>query len=227
MNIGRTFRYLLLGAALVLPLAGRGQSVSDQGDSLRPSVALKTNLLYDALLTPNFEIEKDLGPRLSLAAETAFPWYTWHNNLRCYEVFEAGGELRWWTGHFARMPHRRLTGYFVGLYGAGGYYDLEWDGTGHRGGYWSAGFSLGCSRRIGRRLNLEFQVSCGYVGGSYTSYEADADYHPLERHQGSLGYAGPTKVKLSLVWLIGSRKRHKKIGGQGSGAETTKERREL
>lgn len=227
MNMEWTFRHLLLGVALVLPLAGHGQSASDRGDSLRPSIAFKTNLLYDVLLTPNFEIEKTLGSRLSFVAETAFPWYTWHRNLRSYEVFEAGGELRWWTGRSSRTPCRLLTGYFVGVYGAGGYYDLEWDGTGHRGDYWSAGFSLGCSRRIGRRLNLEFLVSGGYIGSSYTSYEADADYRPLKKHPGTLSYIGPTKVKLSLVWLIGSRKRHKKIGGQGSGAETAKERREL
>lgn len=104
------------------------QDLSERGDSLRPSIALKTNVLYDMVLTPNFEIEKDLGRHLSLDVETAFPWYTWHRNLRCYEVFEAGGELRWWTGHFATTRQRRLTGFFLGLYGAGGYYDLEWDG---------------------------------------------------------------------------------------------------
>lgn len=96
------------------------QDLSERGDSLRPSIALKTNVLYDMVLTPNFEIEKDLGRHLSLDVETAFPWYTWHRNLRCYEVFEAGGELRWWTGHFATTRQRRLTGFFLGLYGAGG-----------------------------------------------------------------------------------------------------------
>lgn len=206
MKICRRLKWGLMLIAWVLPLMGHAQDRSERGDSLRPAFALKTNLLYDVLLTPNFELEKDLGPHLSLMAETAFPWYTWHHNLRSYEVFEAGGELRWWVGHARKTPLRRLTGFFLGCYGAGGYYDLEWDGTGHRGEYWSTGFSLGWSRRIARHWNIEMLVSYGYIAGPYTSYVADENYRPIRRHRGHLHYIGPTKLKLSLVWLIGNRK---------------------
>lgn len=196
-----------LCVAFAFSLLCHGQNQSMRGDSLRPLFAIKTNLLYDALLTPNFEIEKDLGSRLSLMAETAFPWYTWHNNLRSYEVFEAGGELRWWVGHSHKAPLRRLTGTFVGCYGAGGYYDLEWSGTGHRGSFWSAGLSVGCSQRIARHWNLEYTLSLGYVGGPYRSYQADAAYRLIKpAHNGHLCYIGPTKAKIALVWMIGNRK---------------------
>ena len=94
MKICQCVKFGGLCVAFAFSLLCHGQNQSMRGDSLRPLFAIKTNLLYDALLTPNFEIEKDLGSRLSLMAETAFPWYTWHNNLRSYEVFEAGGELR-------------------------------------------------------------------------------------------------------------------------------------
>lgn len=207
MKICRRLKWGLMLIAWVLPLMGHAQDRSERGDSLRPAFALKTNLLYDVLLTPNFELEKDLGPHLSLMAETAFPWYTWHHNLRSYEVFEAGGELRWWVGHARKTPLRRLTGFFLGCYGAGGYYDLEWDGTGHRGSFWSAGLSLGWSHRIARHWNLEYTMGLGYVGGPYRSYHADETYRPVEpTYQGHLTYIGPTKLKLSLVWLIGNRK---------------------
>lgn len=206
MERRRIFNIVLLGLAIAVHPFVHAQDLSERGDSLRPSIALKTNVLYDMVLTPNFEIEKDLGRHLSLDVETAFPWYTWHHNLRCYEVFEAGGELRWWTGRFATTHRRRLTGFFLGLYGAGGYYDLEWDGTGHRGEYWSTGLSWGFSRRIARHWNLELSASIGYVGGPYKSYEADENYHPLRKHYGHIHYFGPTKVKVAFVWLIGNRK---------------------
>lgn len=204
---GHSVRWGMLCMTLIVPFLCHAQDQSCRGDSLRPSLAIKTNLLYDVLFTPNFEIEKDLGPRLSLMAETAFPWYTWHHNLRSYEVFETGGELRWWMSRSLITPQRRLTGTFLGCYGAGGYYDLEWAGTGHRGSFWSVGLSFGYSQRIARHWNLEYAFGYGYVGGPYRSYEADEAYHLVKpSHNGRINYIGPTKIKVSLVWMIGNRK---------------------
>ena len=93
----------------------------------RTILALKTNLLYDAVTALNFELEVPLGDEFSVAVEDVFPWWNWgpNGNKYCFQIWEMGIEPRWW---FARTDVRdRLSGHFLGVYGMSGKYDLQWD----------------------------------------------------------------------------------------------------
>ena len=172
-------------------------------------IAVKTNLLFDAALSPNVELERWFGKndRFSVMAEVWFPWYVWKTNSRAYEVLNIGVEGRYWFAKSKKHPNRPLTGWFAGIYAAGGKYDLEWNSKGYQGEYTSLGLSVGYTWRIGRNLNLEASLAAGWVAGPYRYYEGRFDdTHLIWQYNGQHNYFGPTKAKFSLVWLLPGRR---------------------
>jgi len=188
----------------------------------RPWMALKTNLLFDALLTPNIEIEIPLGHenRWSIMVEDWFPWFLYRKNAvgqartepriidkiykNAYQVWTVGAELRYWYRPRSNKFRQTLTGTFVGLYGAGGKYDWEWDSTGDQGEFFSAGLTWGKAWRLGKHWNLECSGSVGAVWGPRRHYNGEYDdIHLVWKYNSNIFYAGPTKLKVSIAWLIG------------------------
>ena len=175
-------------------------------------LALKTNLLYDALSWLNFSVEVPIGDRFSALYYHQFPWWTWGkaNNEYCMRFLSIGAEGRWW---FKPMPREkiekrikrdRLMGHFVGVYGESGKYDFERQrDICYQGEHWSAGFSYGYAMPIGKRLNLELSLSMGYASIAYRGYTPSEDYDILWRDPDKTGrwhYFGPTKAQVSLVF---------------------------
>lgn len=164
-----------------------------------PVLALKTNLLYDALITPNIELEYWPCRHLSFTGEWLFPWYTSADHARAYELTEVGGELRWWP-----RPYH----FFLGAYGAWGYYDLEAKWKGVQGHFISYGLSTGWQWRLSRHWRLEGSVAFGYLKSPYTHYrDIKHDDRLVRQYSKERTYLGPTKIRLSLVWVIGERRR--------------------
>lgn len=189
-----------------------------------PLLAVKTNVLFDLLLAPNIEVEVPFGRQRqwSIMAEYCNPWYRFGHNSKgdanryhrndqhptrhAYEVQTGGVELRYWPGRACGM-RPVLTGLFVGIYGAGGKYDVERNSKGYQGEFTSAGISAGYSWVLSRHWNLELSGSVGYVGGPQRRYEAEFDDARLIfRNYDRLRYVGPTKLKVSLVWVLGKKK---------------------
>lgn len=169
-------------------------------------LALKTNLLWDAILAPNFEIEVPLGTanRWSIMGEYWTPWYVWHHNSRAYELQLWGLELRRWNGQ-CRQRVPLLTGSFWGYYAAFGRYDFEWKHVGDQGELFSVGATYGYSWPISRHWNLELSASIGVFAGPQRHYHGEFDdTHLIWKKNRTLFYAGPTKLKCSLVWIIGT-----------------------
>ena len=192
------------------PLMVESQSVPVMDVDRKWLVAVKTNMLFDAALAPNIEVERLFGKnnRFSVMAEVWFPWYVWRHNSNAYEVLNIGLEGRYWFTHSKKYPNRPLTGLFAGVYAAGGKYDIEWKSEGNQGEYTSLGATIGYTWRIGRNLNLEASASAGWVSGPYRHYEGRFDdTHLIWQRNGQLSYFGPTKLKFSLVWLWPDRRR--------------------
>lgn len=167
-------------------------------------LALKNNLLYDLALAPNIEIELPIGKQWSLNTEYKCPW--WLNSKRdfCYQLLSGGVEARRWLGK--RYDDNRLTGHFVGLYAEGGVYDFQFGGDGYQGKYYAAsGLTYGYVKPIARHLALEFSLGVGYLTTEYrkyTPYKEDL----IWTNSGRYNFIGPTKAKVSLVWLITTRR---------------------
>lgn len=177
------------------------------------SWAVKTNLLWDALLAPNVEVEVpiDRHRRWTVMAEWWNPWYTWHHNARAYEVQLFGAELRRWN----RVPdrcHELMTGGFWGLYAAWAKYDLEWNSRGNQGEVYSVGLTAGWATRLARHLHLELSASLGAFYSPLRHYHGMfGDTHLIWQRNDHIYYIGPTKLKVSLVWMLPS---FRKKGGK-------------
>lgn len=172
-----------------------------QRDTL--TVAVKSNLLYDAATALNFEIEVPIGNHWSVAAENLFPWWE-KGNKYCFQIWEMGIEGRYWFRE-NRYHNHKLQGWFVGPYVMSGKYDLQWkNDLNYQGEFYSAGLSAGYAMPISRRLNLEFSLSVGYLSTAYRHYFHADDYSELfhDGKSGRTGYFGPTKVKIALVWPL-------------------------
>ena len=174
----------------------------------RPLLALKTNLLFDAALMPNVEIEVPVGKRWSVNGEYAFPWWQFDRGKYCMQVLMGGLERRYWLGsRKSREDREVLTGHFLGLYAGGGKYDLQWGEKGYQGEFFiAAGVSYGWATRIARHLHLEFNIGIGLLRTDYRHYHARDNYQTLLwQENGKYTWFGPTKAKISLVWLLNRR----------------------
>lgn len=177
---------------------------------VRP-LALKTNLLFDAATILNVEIEVPIARRWSIAGEWIFPWWLWENKQNCLEVLQGTLEARYWfKNDFSKQEvslqkHNPLAGWFVGLYGGAGYYDLEWHRKGYQGEFFVAvGLSAGYVRPLNRSLSMEFSLGIGFLKTDYRYYNAKqdvmGDWRLIKQYPGSFTWIGPTKAKISLIW---------------------------
>lgn len=184
-------------------------------------MALKTNMLYDLLAVPNIGAEFYLGRSFSAAANWMYAWWRTDRRHRYWRVYGGDIALRWWFGNAAQS--KPLTGHHIGVYAGLLTYDFEWGGRGYMGGLpggtlWERcnhmfGVEYGYSLPIARRLNIDFTLGLGYLGGEYREYRPVDDHYVWQltkrRH-----FFGPTKAEISLVWLIGHKNWNEEKGGR-------------
>lgn len=174
----------------------------------KPLFAVKTNLLFDVASALNVEIEIPIGKRWSIAAEYIFPWWLWENKQYALQTLSGNLEGRYWFGDRETRP--QLTGWFVGLYTGGGYYDVEWGNKGYQGEFFiAAGLSGGYAHTIGKRNDnwrMEYSLGVGYMQTKYRKYVPkyglDNEWHLIRQNDGRYSWIGPTRAKISLVWML-------------------------
>lgn len=163
-------------------------------------LAIKNNLIYDLALAPNIEIEIPIGKKWSLNTEYKCPWWINNNHDFCYQLLSGGVEARYWLGN--RQDRNKLTGHFLGLYAEGGTYDFQFGDNGYQGKYYGAsGLSYGYALQLARHFSMEFSLGVGYLTTEYTKY-VSYDKDIVRVSNGRYNFIGPTKVKVSLVWLL-------------------------
>lgn len=184
------------------PTKGSANAIASGKSRRRPLFAVKTNLLFDAALMPNIELEVPIGKRWSLNGEYMFPWWLINDDRYCLQVLMGGLEVRYWPGR--RSGRDVLTGHFLGLYAGGGKYDLQWDKNGYQGEFFiAAGVSYGYAHSIARNLRLEYNIGIGMLRTDYRHYHSRDNHRTLLwQENGEYTWLGPTKLKISLVWLI-------------------------
>ena len=184
-------------------------------------MALKTNMLYDALLLPNIGAEFYAGKNISLTADWMYGW--WDRDRTHYYWRAYGGNIgaRWWFGKAAH--EKPLTGHHLGLFAGVITYDFELGKGGIMGGIprgtlWErcnfiSGVEYGYSLPVARRLNIDFSLALGYMGGKYLKYEPKYGFY-IWQSTHRLHWFGPTKAEISLVWLIGCDNWNRQKGGK-------------
>lgn len=214
---------IILAAFLLLPCSLRAQSslglqeATPAAEAPAPAsapegfaMAIRTNMLYDALLVPNLGAEFSLGRGWSLGADGLYAW--WSNDTRHRYWRIAGGELT--LRRYFRSPRRgtRLSGHHLGLYGQAFKYDFEFGGKGDMSDFtYGGGLEYGYSLPVGRRINIDFTIGVGFLRGKYKEYEP-MDGHYVWQKTSIRNFFGPTRAEVSLVWLLGRRNANKKGG---------------
>ena len=171
----------------------------------QPVIAVKTNFLYDFGATPNISVEIPLGKKWSIAAEYTFPWWVWKDNSRAWQILYWDMSARRWLGN--RDKKDVLSGWFVGLTGGAGYYDIEPHRSlphrGWQGWFWTGSLEGGYAFWLNDRWSMEFSVAAGYLGTDYSKYKGVmGDEHLVWQHDSHRHYFGPTKANASIVYHI-------------------------
>lgn len=214
MKVGKqySFTYKLLSLVMLLSLnvlqlmasaiskdsLGR-DSWHDYGGA--KTVRMKTNLIDDVLLVPSIGFEFSYAKVWSVCADWKYAgWENDHRN-RCWKGYGGNLELRRWLN--AQKLGARL-GSHVGVYVQSLNYDVEFGNRGYQSNGWhfGCGVSYGYAVRLAHRLHLDMTIGLGYLGGNYDEYLPGSNNRYIWQKNSKFRYAGPTKLELSLSWLI-------------------------
>lgn len=187
---------------LAIVIAGASQTVRGQ------NVAIKTNMLADAFLSPNIGIEIGIAPRWTLDATGQFNAWTMSHDRR-WKHWAVQPEARYWFCD-------RFSGHFIGMHVHGGQYNVGGidiplnmlgsdfrklkDGR-YQGWFAGGGVSYGYAWILGRHWNLEAELGVGYSYTRYDKFPCATCGTRLET-DASHNYVGPTKVSINLVYTL-------------------------
>lgn len=184
------------------------------GNELNNRLFLTTNMLYDAALTPNIGAGLCVTDRITVLADWMYARWSNRDKRRYWRIYGGDIEARYRIGR--QKASSPLAGHHVGVYYSMACYDFQ-AGRSHRGVLsdkwnYAVGMSYTYSMPITTRLNIDFSLGVGYLWGIYKRHTPidDCDVW-LSTHK--LGWFGPTRAGVSLVWLIGSGAANKRKGG--------------
>lgn len=218
-----TITVLLSACYLLLPcLPLRGQEAAVEQEEREPVIALKTNLLYDAVTAINVGAEVPVGNRVSLAASLIFPNWGGNGwpktNRYCLQGEIASLEARFWLGNRTTTKtgadRQPLTGHFLGVYGQFGDFDLQSfsdHGVLVDKGY-AAGLCYGFSHTINKAgtLRLEYCIGLAYAHADYHTYNIEDHWQTVAARPEwykTKDFVVPTRAEVSLVWMIYNKKK--------------------
>lgn len=193
-------------------LAGVGMLLAGVFSASAQDVAIKTNLLHDATLTPNLGLEFGLAPKwtLDISADVNMWPINYDNKERYWERWMVQPEIRYWFCN-------KFQGHFIALHAIGGQFnvgnigflpnflnnrfeqlkDERWRGWGV-----GAGFGYGYAWTLGKHWNLEAEIAVGWMYSRYdriTGKGASKRYLQKDKVH---NYVGPTKLALSIEYLF-------------------------
>lgn len=180
-------------------------------DDYPNELAIKTNLLYDAMRSINLAIEYRVGRKTTMEMSGAYnPWALSDSTSEKTEHILLQQEFKFWV-------KERFVGHFFGAYTQASYFNLGGDNwiTSAVGGMsgvdkmnasrydgWlvGAGFSYGYLWRIAKRWGLEATIGGGYAYVDYGKYDYGST--TTAGQKGTKHYFGATKAGLSLIFMI-------------------------
>ena len=188
----RLFAVLLFSILLCPSLKGQEQK------SATPSLAISSNLLYDATSSFNLGVEFKVGSRLTLGLPVSYNPFSFSDNKKWKHILFQPELRRWFCSPF--------SGHFLGLHTHYGYYNVGGIGNHYmkanrfQGWLVGGGFTYGYQFNMGRSWNLELSAGVGYAYLDYKRYSCKTcgDYKGDEHKH----YFGPTKAAVSFIYII-------------------------
>lgn len=171
-------------------------------------VDVKTNLLYDATLSPNLGVEVQVAPKWSLELSGNINDWSFSGGKRWKHWF-VQPEARYW---FCQP----LGGHFLGFHLIGGQYNFGHLSQGfkffnndlrglrnHRYQGWGvgAGIAYGYSWLLHKHWNLEAELGIGWIYTRFDTYECAGCGRKTDSNRVH-NYVGPTKAAINLVYVF-------------------------
>jgi len=166
---------------------------------------VRTNLLYDAFLTPTLGIEWRLNHNLGVKLDGSYAY--WGNEHgRVQKLWMLSPEVRWYMGAPKRLYLGAAANFgeyniYKGMIGS-----MFPDDKGYQGDFWNAGLTAGYQLPLSRHFALDFNIGLGYTRYQYDSFTvADRRREFVEKGK-TKNFWGPTQAGISLIWVIGGMK---------------------
>lgn len=187
-------RHLLIIGALLMSLCASAQ------------VALKTNVLYDAALSPNIGVEVGLSKKFSL--EVSGQGNFWTVNDHKWKHWLVQPEARYW---FCQP----FGGHFLGLHALGGEFNVgnfdlpvnflgtnfkKFKDNRYQGWMAGVGVAYGYAWMLHKHWNLEAELGIGWIYSHFDRYECLGCGRKTGK--GHHNYFGPTKAAINLVYIF-------------------------
>lgn len=170
-------------------------------------VALKTNLLYDAMLSPNLSVEAALSKKFTL--EVGGNVNLWSVGGHTWKHWQVQPELRYWLC-------QRFAGHFFGLETHTGQFNVgninfgvNFLGTdfrklkNHRYQGWQGGLGLtyGYAWIVSHHWNVEAELGIGYSYSKFDAYPCATCGTKSETGR-THNYFGVTKAQLGVAYIF-------------------------
>lgn len=173
-------------------------------------LAIKTNMLHDLLVIPNIGAEVGVWKGLTIGGDYRNIWLRNDDWTRWYRVEGFEAEVKYYINEY----NRPFKGHHVGIYGQMLTWDITFNNRGYLAERWACGggVSYGYILPVGRRFNIDFEIGIGYLGGTMHRY-IPQDGCRVWQSAEKFRWIGPTKVGVTLQWLIGRGNHNEKEGG--------------
>lgn len=170
-------------------------------------VAVKSNLLYDALLSPTVGVEVGVAPKWTVDLSGTIN--AWAVNDHRWKQWMVQPEARYWFC-------QRFSGHFVGAHLIGGQYNfgnlnnnIKFLGTDfsklsdkrYQGWMAGAGIAYGYSWILDRHWNFEAEIGIGWIYTRSDEYNC-ANCGKKLRTGIPHNYVGPTKAALNIIYAF-------------------------
>lgn len=167
---------------------------------VRPySFALRTNLLYDAVLLPTLGVEWRVSEKIGLKLDGSYSH--WGNeNGRVQKVWIVNPEVRmyllekrrFYVGVSGNISEANVYKYLIG--------NMIANNIGYQGRIWNAGVTVGYQLYLSPRLSLDFNIGLGYNDYKYDTFNVVEGVRMIIDRDVREKYWGPTQAGINLVW---------------------------
>lgn len=190
-------------AILILLLIFTGNIRGLSGD-----FALKTNLLYDALLNANIGAEMRIAPKWSVDLSGQVNFWTL-SRQRKWKNWMVQPEARYWLCE-------AMGGHFFAAHLIGGEYNVgslslpdNFMGTNfknlrdnrYQGWFAGAGIGYGYTWLLHKHWSLEAEIGAGWIYSRYDKYECPGCGRKVESNK-THNYVGITKAAVNLIYVF-------------------------
>lgn len=170
-------------------------------------VGIKTNLVYDALLSPTLGVEVGVAPKWSV--DLSGTLNAWEVNEKSWKLWVVQPEARYWLC-------QRNDGHFFAAHAVGGQYNFgnldmpfEFLGTDfkdlkeNRYQGWMAGVGIGYgySWILGKHWNVEAEIGVGWIYTRFDEFKCTKCGSKLKENEPH-NYFGPTKAAVNLIYVF-------------------------